>query len=186
MRVSKEEFDRAMASARSEAERIQYLGALLGRGHGVRTHHHRGSAIYLQAPELEPSLDVDISVVPRSTAADAIESWGFERRKGRVWRRADLSMDVDLVGEFSGSRRRARVIDTPYGPVRVACVEDLIVKRLAELKHWQTAKSWRNTLVQQVTVLLSDFGPEIDDAYLASVARRDDIVDILADFRRNV
>jgi hypothetical protein len=127
---------------------------------------------------------VDISVVPLARAADAVESWGFERRGRRVWRRADLSMDVDLVGEFRGSRRRARIIHTPYGPVRVACVEDLIIKRLAELKHWQTAESWRTQLVQQVTVLLSDYGPEIDDEYLASIARRDDVVDILADFRR--
>jgi hypothetical protein len=186
MRVSREEFDRAIASARSESERILYLGALLGRATEADPIITGGSAIYLHAPELAPSLDVDVSVVPRTSAAEAIESWGFERRKGRLWRREDLGIDVDLVGEFRGSRRRAKIIATPYGDVRVACVEDMVLKRLAELKHWQTGEAWRDQIVEQVTVLLADYGPEIDEIYLESLARRDDVVDILADFRRNV
>jgi len=186
MRVSREQFDRAIASARSESERILYLGALLGRAIEADPIITGGSAIYLQSPELVPSLDVDVSVVPRAPAADAIEAWGFERRKGRVWRRDDLGIDVDLVGEFRGSRRRAKIVVTPYGTIRVACVEDLIAKRLAELKHWQTGTTWRNQIVEQVTVLLADYGPEIDWIYLGSIAQRDDVVDILADFRRGV
>jgi hypothetical protein len=185
MRVTKEAFDRAMASAGSEAERIQYLGALLGQATGDEPIITGGSAIYLHAPSLEPSLDIDISG-PRVRAAEVVESWGFEQRRGRVWRREDLRIDVDLVGEFRGSRRRAKVVETPYGPVRVACVEDMLVKRLAELKHWSMTDPWRKQVVEQVTVLLSEYGPELDEEYMAFLARRDDVVDILADFRRNV
>ncbi|MFY9717945.1 MAG: hypothetical protein WAK40_08475 [Thermoplasmata archaeon] len=185
MRVTKEMFDRAMASARSEADRIQYLGALLGQATGAEPIITGGSAIYLHAPSLEPSLDVDISV-PREGAAQEVESWGFVRQKGRVWRREDLGMDVDLVGAFRGSRRRAKIIDTPYGPVRVACVEDMLIKRLAELKHWPMSEAWRTQVVKQVAVLLEDYGRELDEKYIAFLARRDDVIDILGDFRRNV
>lgn len=185
MRVTRESFDRALASASSETDRIQYVGALLGLATGEQPIITGGSAIYLHAPSLKPSLDVDISM-PRSDAIEALESWGFARRKGRVWRREDLSTDIDLVGNFRGSRRRAKVILTPYGPVRVACVEDMLVKRLVELKHWPTDERWREQVVEQVTVLLAHYGPELDVEYLGFITKRDDVVDILADFRRNV
>ncbi len=92
-------------------------------------------------------------------------------------------MDIDLVGEFRGSRRRAKIIETPYGPIRVACVEDMLVKRLNELKYWPTSAEWRRRIVQQVTVLLASSGSEIDEEYLAFLVRRDDLDDLLSEFR---
>ncbi len=85
MSVPKAAFDAAPASAGSEAERIEFAGALLGQATGDDPIITGGSAIYLHAPGLEPSLDVDISC-PRAKATGVVESWGFQRRSGRVWR----------------------------------------------------------------------------------------------------
>jgi hypothetical protein len=184
MRVSRSEFDKAMAAAANEAERIQYIGALLGRATDSEPIIVGGSAVYLLAPTLEPSLDIDI-VTRIEPSSVAIESWGFRRQKGRVWRRDDLRIDVDLLHEFRGSRVRALQVETPYGPVRVACPEDMIVKRLAELKHWPTTPAWRARLVEQVRVLLVEYRDRLDLEYLEKRARREDISDILSDFRAN-
>jgi hypothetical protein len=183
MRVPRAEFDRAMASAKGEADRLQYLGALLGRATNSEPIIVGGSAIYLLAPSLEPSLDVDI-VTDRRAASAVVESWGFVRRSGRLWRRDDLRLDVDLLHDFRGSRRRTLLVETPYGPVRIAGPEDMIVKRLAELKHWPTAPAWRARIVEQVTVLLTDYRSRLDEPYLDLRARAEDVEDVLADLRR--
>lgn len=184
MTVAKEEFDKAIASARNSAERVQIIGALLESATGEEVILVGGSAVDVYATGRQPSLDVDIVTEVRP-AATVIESWGFERKKGRVWRREDMAMDIDLRGKnFTGSRRRIRTFATPYGPVRVISPEDLIAKRLSELKHWPTGPKWRRRIEEQLTTLLSE--PGLDDAYLAFLAKRDDIVDILADFRRRV
>jgi hypothetical protein len=184
MRVTRAEFDAAMEAATNEADRIQFIGALVGRATDSEAIIVGGSAVYLLAPSLEPSLDVDI-VTRTSPAAAAIEAWGFVRRKGRVWRREDLQIDVDLLPHFTGSRNRTLLIETRYGPVRVACPEDMIIKRLAELKHWPTGGEWRAQLVDQVTVLLAEYTGRIDEAYLEDRARREDVADILLDFQTN-
>src|SRR5208282_2492234 len=101
------------------------------------------------------------------------------------WRRRDWDVDLDLCGpNLSGSHARIHVIETPYGPARIAAVEDLLAKRLAELKHWPTTPAWRKDLVKQIEILIAEYGDRLDEEYLAFVTRRDDIVDVLADFRR--
>jgi hypothetical protein len=181
--VPKSEFDAAIARARSGSERIQFVGALLGRATEEAPIIVGGSAIEVYTSSKTSTLDIDI-VAPRETAARAIESWGFVRRKGRVWRRDDLGMDIDLLGtDFTGSRQRIRVIATPYGPVRLSSVEDMLVKRLAELKHWQTSVAWRKELTTQIEILAREYGDQMDEEYLASIARRDDVLDVLTDLR---
>ena len=182
MPVSKAEFDKAIGTARNSAERTQFIGAMLAAETDEEVIVVGGSAVDVYATGRQPSLDIDL-VTPVRPATPVIERWGFRRRKGRVWRRTDIATDIDLVGpNYSGSRRRTRIFVTPFGAVRVAGVEDLVVKRLAELKHWPTTPDWREKLVEQVAVLLSE--PGIDEDYLLFVANRDDVVDILADFRR--
>jgi hypothetical protein len=180
--TSREEFDRAMAGAATLSDRIAALGALLARDTGEEAIIVGGSAIYLHAPALAPSLDIDI-VTSSSSAARVIEAWGFVRRRRRVWRREDLQIDVDLLRNFNGSRRRARTIVTAYGPVRVAGIEDLLIKRLVELKHWPTTPTWREVLVRQIQVLLAEYSRDMDRGYLSDRARREDVVDILLDFQ---
>lgn len=180
--VDRSEVERAIASARSKSERIEFLGALLGRATGNEVIIVGGSAVEVLTAGRTASLDIDV-VTPRDAAIEVILSWGFEPN-GRVFRRGDWELDIDLVGpRFTGNRLRVRRIETPYGPVDIAGPEDLIVKRLAELKHWQTSPNWREELVRQVTLLLAEYGSQLDENYLSRVAKRDDVIDILGDFR---
>jgi len=183
--VERGEVERAVEAARSKAERIAFLGALLEKAARNETIIVGGSAIEVLTSGQTSSLDIDIVTV-RDEALRVVLSWGF-RPSGRVFCREDWGIEIDLLGaRFSGSRQRVRRIDTPYGTARVAGPEDLIVKRLAELKHWPTTPTWRSDLVRQVSLLLAEYGGQLDEEYLASVARRDDVVDILDDFRRHV
>jgi hypothetical protein len=180
--VSREEVDRAVASARSKPDRTLVLGALLARATGEDVIVVAGSAVEIYTSGRTSTLDIDI-VTPRERAAAVIESWGFVR-KGRIWRREDWKVDIDLLGaRLTGSRNKLRTFETRYGPVRVAAVEDLLVRRLAELKHWPTTPNWRVGLVKQVRILMAEYGDQMDEEYLGHVARRADVDDILADFR---
>jgi hypothetical protein len=182
--VSKEELERAVGSARSKPERIQFLGALLEKATGDPVIIVGGSAIEVYTSGRYSSADIDI-VTPRTRAVKVVESWGFAPN-GRVWRRKDWGIDVDLVGpDFAGSRQKIETIETPYGPVRLAGVEDLLVKRLAELKHWPTTAKWRKSLIEQIELLVAEYADEMDEDYLRFIARRDDVVDVLGDFQNN-
>jgi len=182
--VTKEAVERAVQSARSKPERIQFLGALLEKATGDPVIIVGGSAIEVYTSGRYSSADIDF-VTPRPPAVKVVELWGFVPN-GRVWRRKDWGVDIDLLGgNFTGSRKRTEIVETPYGPVRLAGVEDLLVKRLAELKHWPTSPKWRRDLAKQVEILVAEYGDEMDEEYLTFIARRDDVVDLLADFREH-
>lgn len=181
--TTREQFDQAMAASPTEAGRILALGALLSSAIDDDLIVVGGSAIYLHAPELRPSLDVDLVTRDRAAASETLESWGFARKNRRVWRRSDLPMDVDLLTEFNGSRSRAVTIGTPYGTVRVASVEDLLLKRLIELKHWPTEPDWRHEILRQIDVLLREHRDDLDEEYLQDRARRENVEDVLREAR---
>lgn len=185
MRIGRVEFDAALGRA-SRTNRILFLAALLGRAIEGEVIVVGGSAIDVYAEGSEPSLDVDLVTLgtPRSEARAALESWGFSQ-VGKNWRREDWQLEVDLRGSsFRGSRSRARRFDTPYGQALVAGPEDLLVKRLAELKHWPTSPKWREALLRQVSILLSTKDLALDEDYLDFLARRDDVTDLLDQFRK--
>jgi hypothetical protein len=138
-----------------------------------------GSAIEVYTIGAYTSGDIDL-VTPREKAARVLESWGF-RTKGRTWYHSKWKLDVDLVGnDYSGSPSRIREVETPYGAVRLAAVEDLIVKRLAEAKHWQGR---RQEAFEQAALLASELADGLDDQYLDLRAKQEDVIDILADLR---
>lgn len=180
------EVQRAVESARSKPERIRFIGALIARETGNEVIIVGGSAVEVYTSGRTSSLDIDVVTRIRD-AARALESWGFARRSGRLWTREVWGIDIDLLGVgFTGSRRLLRRFETPYGPVLLAGVEDLVAKRLVELKHWDTSPTWRADLERQVTILIAEYNNQFDEEYLAFIAKRDDIVDILSDFRRHV
>ena len=184
MRVARSDVEIAVRGA-SSTDRTLYLGALLGRAIDGPVIIVGGSAIDVYAGGSEPSLDIDLVTLdtPRAAASRALESWGFSR-VGKNWRRQDWEIEIDLRGPaFKGSRAKARQFETPYGTVFVAGPEDLLVKRLAELKHGPTSSSWREALLRQITVLLSAEDLSWDEKYLEFIARRDDVIDLLAGFR---
>ena len=123
--------------------------------------------------------------MPRRSAISVLESWGFGR-EGRLWRRGDLRRDVDLVGSYHGSPGRSVEVETPDGPVRIAAPEDMVLRRLVGLKHWKPKRKWRAQAVEQITVLLPDDANQLNSEYIHERATREDILDVLEDFRRNV
>ncbi len=186
MKVPRERVEQAIASARSPAQRVLYLGALLAAAIDAEVIIVGGSAVDVYASGIEPSLDVDLVIpeAPISAAERVVQAWGFVR-SGRRWRREDWELDLDFVGpRLSGSYLKTQRFSTPYGPVRVLGVEDLIAKRLVELKHWTSSPEWREQLLRQVSALFEQNARSLDHSYLEFVARRDDIVDILAQARR--
>jgi hypothetical protein len=187
MKVTRAEVEDAVASAPSRARRTEYLGALLARATGEEVVIVGGSAIEVWTSGRTVSRDIDLCT-PRKPSIPVVESWGFVKN-GRDWRREDWDLDIDLLGpNLTGSRYHTRITETPYGPVGVLGVEDLIAKRLAELKHWKSSSEggWREDLVQQVDILLTEHADRIDWAYLGDIARDYIIEDILNDFCRRL
>jgi hypothetical protein len=187
MKVSRSEIEAAVEGAPSRSKRTEYIGALLARATGEEVIIVGGSAIEVWTAGRTVSRDIDL-VTPREPAGRVIESWGFAK-SGRVWRREDWDIDIDLVGrDLTGSYSHVRTTETPFGPVGVIGVEDLIAKRLAELKHWRSSSvgQWRKELIEQVDILFIEHQSRIDEAYLDAIARRYVIEDILGDFRRRL
>jgi hypothetical protein len=66
------------------------------------------------------------------------------------------------------------VIVTPYGEVKLAGVEDLIVKRLASAKFWRIPTDFDHALL-----LLRRFRADVDQAYLKWAASSAEVSDAL-------
>jgi len=180
--IETHEVERALEAAKSSAERILYFAGVLSKALGSPEGPVvvvGGSAIEVYTVGAYTSGDIDL-VTPRQKAARVLESWGFHT-EGRTWFHPKWKLDVDLVGsDYTGSPSRIREVETPYGPVRLAAVEDLIIKRLAEAKHWQGR---RQEAFEQAALLASELAGDLDDQYLDFRAKQEDVIDILADLR---
>lgn len=171
-----------LRKARSGAERNLWLGALLAKATSADVVIVGGSAIEVYTSGLYVSADVDL-VGERDAIASALERWGF-RREGRLWSRSDLGLWVDPVGRYySGDARKLREVSTPYGPIRLASVEDLIAKRLIELKVWPRAGT---EMLGQAVALAAEYGADLDWEYITEVARRGHAGDLVPELRRRV
>jgi hypothetical protein len=178
--TSPDEVGRILLSEPEVERRLLYFGALLGREKPLSGSHLiivGGSAIEVYTRGRYVSGDIDV-VGPRDVLASVLEGWGF-RKEGRMWHRADWKMAVDLVGnEYSGDLRRVREVVTPYGSVRIAAVEDLLVKRLASAKHWRIPSD-----IEQALLIALGYETEIDWSYVESLSSRYDVTDLLGDLR---
>jgi len=131
-----------------------------------------GSAIEIYTEGAYVSGDVDLCA-PSDPIRSVLTRWGFNRT-GREWARLDWKIVIDVVAPRpSGSMRLTRVVDTPYGQVRLGAVEDLILGRLALIKFWKEPDEWANA---ELLINL----PRLDWEYLADRARRDGVVEELA------
>jgi hypothetical protein len=136
-----------------------------------------GSAIEIYSEGEYVSGDIDI-VGPRKDLVDTLARWGF-LEDGRLWHDAKLGLAVDLVGsEYTGDIHRTREISTPFGPVRVAAIEDLIVKRLASSQHWKIPGD-----VGQALLLAAAYEREIDWEYAEHAAAHYRVTNLLAALR---
>jgi len=167
-----------LRSVPNPALRILYLAALLRQEAGLGTDDVvvvGGSAIEVYTGGAYVSGDIDICA-PVGPVALTLARWGFQR-PGREWARLDWKVVVDVVGPYpSGSMLHTRVEETPYGPVRLGAVEDLILGRLALIKFWKERAESAN-----VKLLVNL--PDIDWSYLADRAAKEDLSDILRSVR---
>ncbi len=171
---------RILASTPERHNRILYFAALLTRESESDVVVVGGSAIEIYTRGGYVSGDIDVRA-DRSAVHRVLARWGFEDH-GRLWIRKDWEIAIDVVGDrYSGDPYRATTVSTPYGPVRIAVVEDLFVKRLASAKHWRVRSA-----LNEADLLWRDYRNEMDVAYLDRQARAYDVVDLLAEFRKRV
>jgi hypothetical protein len=183
--VTRPEFEEALSKAPTPGERVALLGALLAResGLGDRLVVVGGSAISVYTDSAYVSKDIDI-VAKKERITPVLRRWGFgfDERQGRgYWVRDDLRIMVDLinrsdyVGLTAGTGRRS----TPAGPVRIAAVEDLILRRLIFAKRGRNPE-----LLNQATLLWLRYGRELDTEYLESQSRYEDVEDLYLDLKQ--
>ena len=170
-----DEVARILEGEPQREQRILNFGALLARESGSEVVVVGGSAIEVYTRGRIVSDDIDIRA-ERSKIWKVLGEWGF-RDHGKTWIRSDWKIAIDVVGDkYSGDPYRTRLVSTRYGPVRLAAVEDLIVKRLASAKHWQQPRD-----VGQAALLLELYTAEIDQTYLEQMARQYVVSDLLTE-----
>ncbi len=175
--TSPAEIERILGSEISPPRRILFLGALLAQETESEVIVVGGSAIEVYTEGGYASGDIDL-VAPRVRIQTALKKWGF-KETGRIWIHRRLGLAVDTVGDhYSGDISRTREIVTPYGRVRVAAMEDLILRRLAAIKHWR-----RKDELKEVNLLLAGYADVVDWDYLSTRAGAEDVLDLLNDLR---
>lgn len=139
-----------------------------------------GSAIEVYTSGKYVSDDVDL-VGNRKALIEILEEWGFSR-KGWFWSRPELKLWVDPVGtHYAGDEARLGEVSTPYGPVHLAAVEDLIAKRLIGAKVWPRNS---NQLFAQAVALATEYSGVIDWDYVSKLTKRDLADDLVLELRR--
>jgi hypothetical protein len=160
------EFERTIAKARTEDERLAWFGALLTRESKLegKLIIVGGSAIeiYLTS-DAYVSMDIDI-VGAKAEIGAVLRRWGFKSEEGRdkrvYWVKRGVG-SVDLVGPRDRSGLPPRAFPTPYGEVLLSPVEYLIVRRLL------TARRRRSTeLFRQAEVLAARYRRGLDWDYI--------------------
>jgi hypothetical protein len=183
--LTRHEFEVALAAARSRGERVAVFGALLARESklGERLVILGGSAISAYTDGIYVSEAIDV-VGRSSRLTPVLRRWGFgyaERGHRGYWTRDDLGILVDVIDRptYVGLDKATRTQGTAHGPVRVAAVEDLIVRRLIFAKRDRSAE-----LLDQAALLWVRFGPEVDTDYLDYQVRFEDVGDLYREMQR--
>jgi hypothetical protein len=176
MTTSREEVGRILGTLDDPATRDLYFCALLSRESGESDKSLivvGGSAIEIHTRGVYVSGDIDI-VGDRDRIAKVLKAWGFAHEQ-REWYSKELNIVVDLVsdlGGLTGSRSRVRTLVTPYGPIRLAAVEDLIVMRLVSAKYWRIP-----TDREHAAILARQYARDLDRPYLNEAANRAEVRD---------
>ncbi|MCI4319162.1 MAG: hypothetical protein L3K23_03385 [Thermoplasmata archaeon] len=138
-----------------------------------------GSALEIYTTGDYVSADVDLVAEDRGRVVHVLQLWGFAS-KGMYWISPDLDPSVQIVGKYdSGSRQLSQVVTTRYGRVRLAALEDIVVKRLIEARHWA-----RPEALAEAMLAVSRSARDLDWEYLIQTASRDGVADLALDLRR--
>jgi hypothetical protein len=185
-RVTRATFDRAVHVVDELHARISILGALLQKAIGPtpKLIIVGGSAIAIWSSGDYVSSDVDL-VGPRSLLGPVLAGWGFVKTDdpdGRVyWSRPDLGLLIDIIdrADYVGHTEGLLRFQTPYGPILVAAVEDLILRRLV---FWKAGGE--PAMLDQAVRLFLQNRQKLDQEYLAVMTRRERIEDAYLELER--
>lgn len=136
-----------------------------------------GSAISIWTHGAYVSGDIDLVGV-RSRIVPVLRRWGFNPYDDpdgrRYWSRDDLEMAIDVINrkDYSGNVEGLLSLETPFGPVKVAAVEDLIVRRLV---FWK--RDGKDELLDQAVALFVDSQSKLDSEYLHAQIKYERIED---------
>lgn len=170
-----------LASHQDPATRTLYFSAMLAAEAGnLDVVVVGGSAIEIYTEGAYVSGDIDL-VGPREELARTLTTWGFER-SGRVWSHRDWRLTLDLVGpRYNGRSDRTRSVNTPYGPVRLAAPEDLIVKRMVSAVYWKVPAD-----LDDAVLLGVEYKDTIDWEYVEELARKESVIQLLPELRKRM
>ena len=177
-----EEFRTAIQSEATEARKVRAFAALLGRESGLGAEGMTvvgGSALEIYTGGAYVSQDVDLIAEDRSRVESVLRQWGF-KALGMYWTSPDLTPSIQIVGRHdSWSRERNQIISTRFGQVRLASIEDVVVKRLIESRYWRQPQA-----LAEAMLAVERLDPKIDWEYVEFVAKKDGVVDLASDIRR--
>ena len=178
------EVRRAVRGARSATEGRIHFAAILAGAARLGPDDFivvGGSAIEFHTVGEYTSGDIDIVSSEPEALREVLRRWTFTGGP-RVWSSDDLGIVVDLVkSPYAGDVDRSQVVTTPYGTIRVAGVEDLLVKRLASAKHWKAPGD-----VDHAKMLAVLYRDRIDWAYVRRFAALNDVEDFLDALLRGI
>jgi len=170
-----------LETARTPTELRLHFSALLAQASEVPADDFiivGGSAIEIYARGEYTSGDIDIVVPPRRDLTKTLRGWRFSQR-GRLWINGDLKIVVDLVSyPYTYDYSKTQVLITPYGSVRLAAVEDLLIKRMLSAKWWK-----RSGDLEHAKVLVILYRDRIDWRYVEELAVRFEVADLLSNLR---
>lgn len=176
--IGPEEVEKALRAARTPTERRLHFAALLAKAGGASPDQFivvGGSAIDIYTSGRYTSGDIDIVTTAPADWAAILRSWGFAK-EGRVWYSTGLGIAVDFVKPpYTYDIARTQVLVTPYGTVRIAAIEDLLVKRLISAKFWKVPED-----LEHAKLLALAHPERIDWDYVRELATRFDVADLLA------
>jgi hypothetical protein len=172
----------AMLKAQSEsATRALYFSAMLAAESGnLDVVVVGGSAIEIYTEGAYVSGDIDL-VGPREALGKTLRAWGFQH-ESRVWFHRAGGLTFDLVGpHYNGRADRTQRVETPYGPVRLAGPEDLIVKRLIAAAYWKTPEEFSQAVLRAVR-----HRETIDGTYREELAHRELVSRLIPQLRERM
>ena len=180
--VSYDDVDAILSGAPSPTERRLRFAALLASGlraSGTEFIVVGGSAIEFYTRGQYTSGDIDVVYTGRGDAEKLLLQWRFTRQ-GRIWVNEGLGIVLDFVKPpYTGDLGRTQVLETPHGSIRLAALEDLIVKRLASAKHWR-----RPGDADHAQLLAAGYEDRIHWGYVERLAAEYEVEDLLTDLRR--
>ena len=180
--VSYDDVYAILSGAPSLTERRLRFAALLASGlHASGTEFIvvGGSAIEFYTRGQYTTGDIDVVYTGGADVEQLLLEWRFAR-EGRIWLNEGLGIVLDFVKPpYTGDLGRTHLLETPHGSIRLAALEDLLVKRLASAKHWRRPRD-----ADHAQLLAIGYEDRIHWEYVERLAAEYEVEDLLADLRR--